>query len=195
LDERGTPQQTTAQDARVPHQGGCSHARTAQAPRPRISIAASSRARYHARCTRALAGRGHSHIACQTARAPRPRISIAASSRARYHARCTRALAGHVLTRQNTQSCKCTACSGPQPLTRTARPAKRCTSIQGPGESQVPIGDLAKPAGTRLNQRGPNCGHLLPDHPLPLKARMSRFQGPAPKRCKDQLCCSVNKHC
>jgi hypothetical protein len=87
-------------------------ARTAQALRPRISMAASSRARYHARCTHALAGREHSHIACQTARAPRPRISIAASSRARgYHARCTRALAGHVLTRQNTQSCNHTACS------------------------------------------------------------------------------------
>ena len=150
----------TSADALIP---------TAQAPQPRISMAASSRARYHARCTHALAGGGHSHTACQTARAPRPRISIAASSRARYHARCTRALAGHALMRQHTQPCKCSAYNGPQPLTRTARPANAVPSSGPRGRARSPMETWPKsqPRPTSAGRLWPPSAHssLAPQRP------------------------------
>eukprot|EP00966_Prymnesium_polylepis_P228796 5294664-Prymnesium_polylepis.1 len=72
----------------------------------------------------------------------------------RYHARCrtcsTRgALAGHVLTRQNTQSCKYIACSGPQPLTRNSPASETLYLHSGPR------GSARSPSETWRSQQGP----------------------------------------
>ena len=142
---------------------------TARAPRPRISIAASSRAQYHARCTHALAGRGHSHIVMPnspSAAASHQHSSLESSA---YHARCTRALAGHALMRQHTQPCKCSAYNGPQPLTRTARPANAVPSSGPRGRARSPMETWPKsqPRPTSAGRLWPPSAHssLAPQRP------------------------------